>query len=63
MTISKFDARQTISKDLLDQIANATGIELDNILRALNSEVSPPLRMSASTPADLILNVDSMNIS
>ena len=41
--VTKFDARQTISRDTLNQLVNATGQELDNILRAINAEVTPPL--------------------
>lgn len=60
---TKLDARQTISRDLLDQLVNATGTELDDILRALNEEATPPLRMSASSPADQILTIDSISVA
>lgn len=61
--VTKLDARQTVSYDTLDQIVNATGAELDNILRAVNAELTVPLRMSASSPADQILNISSISVA
>lgn len=71
----KLDARQTISRDLLDQltlssshsaaIANEKPVdstELDNLLRSLNSETTDPVRLRANDPADLIVNLDASQI-
>lgn len=60
---SKFDARQTISHDLLDQLAPAVDTELDNLLRGINKEVTPPLRLSASAVPNLTLNVGSIFVT
>lgn len=60
--ISKFDARQTISKDLLDQLTIASGVELDNILRAINSNVTYPLKLSA-TGLDRITSIGSIFVT
>lgn len=60
--ISKFDARQTISRDSLDQVANAAGSELDNILRAANSEFTVPFVLRESATPDLILNIGNVTL-
>jgi len=57
MANTKFDARQTISRDLLPQLASATGKELDDLLRAIDTDISVPLRLDASNPADLIVTL------
>lgn len=60
---TRFDARQTISRDLLRRITGAADSELDNILRVLEKEVTPPLSLTASQPADLILNIGSITVT
>lgn len=52
----KFDARQTISRDVLSQLLGINGTELDDLLRAINKEFNAPLRISASSPADSKIN-------
>ncbi len=52
----KFDARQTISRDVLSQLLGINGTELDDLLRAINKEFNAPLRISASSPADAKIN-------
>jgi hypothetical protein len=59
---TKFDARQVVSRDLLDQIANATETELDNILRSLNSNDTPPLKFSV-TGNNRILSIGSIFVT
>lgn len=54
---NKFDSRQVISRDTLNRIAAAAGSELDNILRAINVEVTPLIALTESNPASLVVNV------
>lgn len=64
MAITKFDARQTISRDTLSQIfPNASDKELDDILRSIDSELTPPLRLDASATPDLIVSVGPAIVS
>lgn len=61
---TKIDARQIISRDTLSQLLpNLSGQELDNLLRSINSDLTIPLRLDASNPADLVVNVGASNIS
>jgi hypothetical protein len=60
--MQKFDARQTISRDTLNRIALATNTELDDLLRSLNAETTPPFHLYPSSPADLTLNVGSSKV-
>lgn len=61
---TKLDARQVESRDILTQLTNgATPTELDNILRALDTELQPPLRMRPNTGSDLLLKIDNYAIS
>lgn len=62
MSSTKFDSRQVISRDTLNRIALATDTELDDLLRSLNAEVTPPLNMSASATPDLILNIGNISV-
>ena len=59
----KIDARQIISRDALDQLKGSANTELDDLLRAINSEITPPLRMDASSPADLTVSIGAVQIS
>lgn len=54
---TKLKARQTITRDALSTLSTGSNPELDNLLRSINAEVTLPLAMTASTPADLIVNV------
>ena len=56
---SKLDTRQIISQDVLDQLSTTTGIELDNLLRSLNSNDSSPLKLSV-TGANRVVNIGSI---
>jgi hypothetical protein len=56
---TKLDARQIISRDLLDQVATAAGVELDNLLRSLNNNDTPPLKLSC-TGANRVVSVGSI---
>lgn len=63
------DARQVTIRQYLQQIASATGYsgttdakpanqsELDNLLAGINAELTPLLRLTANSPASLIVNV------
>jgi hypothetical protein len=47
---TKFDSRQVVSLDALNQLTgNAADIELDNILRSADSELSPILQLSTDS--------------
>jgi hypothetical protein len=59
---TKLDARQTVSRDVLDQLASAAGVELDNLLRSLNSNDTPPLKMSV-TGTDRVVSVGSIFVT
>ena len=58
---TKLDARQVISRDVLDQIA-ATGAELDNILRSINSNDTAPLSLSVAG-TNRIVNIGSIFVT
>ena len=60
---TKFDARQTISRDALAQLATSAGTELDNLLRSINAELTPPLVLSENAPADLIVNIGAISVT
>jgi hypothetical protein len=47
---TKFDARQSVSRDLLDQIATSVGVDLEVLIRSINSELTPVLRMDVAGP-------------
>lgn len=71
MSRSITDARQVTLRQFLSQIANATTYagtadskpanqaELDNLLAAINDELTPLLRLSASSTPNLIVSVGS----
>jgi hypothetical protein len=60
---TKFDARQVISRDTLNRLALASGTELDDLLRSLNAEATPPLHLFATSPSpNLVLNVGAINV-
>ena len=61
--VTKLDSRQTISRDTLDQIAVVSGAELDNLLRSINEELTPLLRMLPNTGTDRILNIEDYTIT
>lgn len=57
---TKLDSRQVESRDILDQVTNGTQpTEVDNLLRSMNSELTPPLRMRQNTGSDRDLKIDS----
>jgi hypothetical protein len=58
---TKLGARQIVSRDVLDQIA-ATGAELDNILRSINSNETAPLSLSA-VGTNRIVNIGSIFVT
>lgn len=60
---TKFDARQSISRDTLDQLATSANKQVDDLLRSINSELTMPVRMKASSPADYVLSISNVNVS
>lgn len=54
---NKFDARQIIYRGTLNQIGNQTNPENDNLLNAINNQLTPLLRMSASSTPDLVVTI------
>ena len=74
MARSITDARQVTLRSFLQQIANATSYagttdakpanqsEVDNLLAAINDELTPLLRLSANSPNSLIVNVGAATI-
>ena len=53
----KFDARQSIYRGTLDQLSTSANPELDNLLSSVNTDLTALLRLSASDPASLVVNV------
>src|SRR6478609_1874619 len=60
--VSKFDIRQAISRDLLGQLAPTANQEVDNLLRSINSEVTPPLNMYPDTGLNRVLKIADYNV-
>jgi len=61
---TQFDARQTISRDTLDEIGdNTAGDQLDALLRSINSELTIPLRLIASSPVSRIVHVGAISVT
>ena len=75
MSRNVVDSRQVTLRQFLQQIANsstyagtadakpANQSELDNLLKAIDDELTPPLRLSANDPNSLIVNVGAAIIS
>jgi len=63
MAATKTDIRQFISRDTLDQLKLLSGEQLDSLMRSTNTELTPPLRLDASNPADLVINVGGSVVS
>lgn len=74
--VIKTDARQLVHRDLLDQLTTASAhaasvlggkradsTQLDDLLTAVNSDLTVPARITASDPANLVLTLDSSVIS
>ena len=55
--MSNLDIRQVLSHDPLDQIVNAAETTGDVILRAIDSELTVPLQLSASDGPDLVVSI------
>lgn len=75
MSRSVTDSRQVTLREFLEQIASASHYagttdakpanqtELDNLLRAIDDELTPPLRLDASSPNDLVVSVGAAVIT
>lgn len=59
---TKIDSRQWIQRSTLERITNATDSEGDNILAAIDSEITPLLEMRASEPIDLTVNIGNIEL-
>jgi hypothetical protein len=72
----KQDARQVVSRDFLDQLTTqsahdtavlngkkADSTQVDSLLTAVNSDLTVPIRMVASDPADLIITLDAATLT
>ena len=58
MALTNLTARQTISRDILQQIfPNIADKQLDVILRSINLDLTPPLRVDASSSPNLTVTV------
>lgn len=60
---SKTDLRQTRSRDTLSRTTGAADSQGDLIVKNLNSEVTPPLALSASNPVSRVVNIGAINVS
>lgn len=59
---TKFDARQTISRDTLTRITGAANSQADDIFRALDSEITPPLALTA-TGANRVVTIGNITVT
>ena len=57
MADRKFDVRQNILRDVLDQVSKTAGTKADTILSTINSELTMPLRLSAAATPSLVVTV------
>ena len=48
---TRLHVRQSEVRDLLDQIAGSAVVDLNTILSSINSELTPPGRLIANSPA------------
>ena len=58
---TKIDSRQWIQKAELSRVTGSTNSEGDNILEAIDGELTPPLELKASTTPDLIVNIGAIS--
>ena len=56
---SRFDTRQSIIRDILSRVSPVQNSELDNALRSINSELTPPLELRAEDTPSLVVNIGS----
>lgn len=59
---TKTDIRQFISRDTLTRTTGAAGSQLDAVIRALESEITPPLALSA-TGANRVLTIGNITVT
>lgn len=57
------DIRQTVSRDNLTQIAESIDKLGDDLLRAIDKEVTDPIRIRASSPASMIVQVENIFVT
>jgi len=60
MPNTKQDSRQWIHKLALNRLSKAVDPEGDNIIASIDSELTPPLEMQASSTPDLVLNLGAI---
>lgn len=54
---TQFDARQSRQRTALDQLSPSTNLRLDTLLNLINDEITPSLRLFASSTPNLTLNI------
>lgn len=70
MAGNKLNSPQIITKDSLEQLYRSSeyfsndtdNIPLDNLLRSINSELTPPLRLQERVPVDLTVEILSISV-
>jgi len=61
---TRLDNRQSRQRSQLDQLSTSTDLRLDSIMDLVNTELTMPLRMRATTPtANRTLNIDAVKVS
>ena len=60
---SQTDVRQLIYRPAASRITAATGSAGDTIITALNSEVTPPLALQATSTPNLVLNIGNITVT
>lgn len=60
---TKIHARQIFSRDLLQRLyPNVNPQELDDLLRSINSELTPPFEITANNPPNLTVNIGPRSV-
>jgi hypothetical protein len=63
MVNKRLDSRQSICRDLLDQIGTSVDTQIDDSMVAINNELTMPLRLTASAIADRVVNVGNIIVT
>jgi hypothetical protein len=61
--MAKLDLRQSVYRGTLSQIGNQANPEGDNLLSAINNQITPLLRLSASLTPNLVVAVGASDIT
>jgi hypothetical protein len=60
--MTKLDARQVISRQILDKVLGLATSSLDFLLSQFNKEIDTPIRMAASNPVDAKINFSPSSV-